>query len=145
MTVCRISTKPKFEAINRFLLDEHVLIHLNPRAEGVIVPGHLAKGEVLTLKLSKLFRGAMEVTKEKVTADLLFDNDYFTCVVPLDAIWGATSTGGETLVWPESAPAGVLKSVAPAAAATAPGGETPVEENESTPSPRKKGHLTRVK
>lgn len=140
MTICRVATKSKYDAINRYLLDEHVLIHLDPRCDGVVVPKHLASGEVLTLKLSKLFRGAMELTKERVTADLLFDEDYFTCVVPLQAVWGATSTAGETLLWPESAPPSVLKSVSPAPAADA----TVETEEESGPL-KKKGHLTRIK
>lgn len=149
MTICQISTKPKFEALNRFLLDEYVLVHLDPTSSGVVVPSHLAKGEVLTLKLSKLFRGAMDLSREKVTADLLFDDDYFTCVVPLSAIWGATSFGGETVVWPESAPPNILRSLPKAqpqpalAEQAAPVVEAPVEQ--ADPVLKRKGHLTRVK
>jgi stringent starvation protein B len=120
---------------------------------GVTVPTHLAKGEVLTLKLSKLFRGSMELTREKVTADLLFDEQYFTCTVPLEAVWGATSEGGETVIWPESAPSTVIKSakVAKPQPAAAKVEETPVAEpvevSVSAPEPvlKKKGHLTRIK
>jgi stringent starvation protein B len=154
MSICQVSTKPKYEAVNRFLLDEYVLIHLDPSRPGVVVPAHLAKGEVLTLKLSKLFRGAMELTREKVTADLLFDQDYFSCVVPLDAIWGATSEKGETVVWPESAPPNVLKGIpenkrataAAIATAAAPAPEAAPEAASDEQAPlKKKGHLTRVK
>lgn len=149
MSVCQISTKPKYEALNRFLLDEYVLIHLDPTCAGVVVPAHLTKTQVVTLKLSKLFRGAMELTKEKVSADLLFEQDYFSCVVPLDAVWGATNDKGDTVVWPESAPPNVLKSIPQPKAATAPAPaeaaaeETPVSTSE--PILKKKGHLTRVK
>ena len=136
----KLSKKPKYEAINRFLLDEYVLIHLNPKSEGVSVPAHLIKGEVLTLKLSKLFRGAMELTREKVTADLLFEKDYFNCIVPLAAIWGATSAGGETLLWPESAPESVLKGI-PAQAQESAEAQTQTEPQKLI----QRGHLTRVK
>lgn len=149
MSICQISTKPKYEAINRFLLDEYVLIHLDPTRAGVVVPAHLMKGQVLTLKLSKLFRGAMEVTEEKVTADLLFEQDYFSCVVPFDAVWGATNDKGDTVVWPESAPPNVLKGIPQTKAAVAPAPATAAALDSEAPAAepvlKKKGHLTRVK
>jgi hypothetical protein len=142
MNTCQVSSKPKYETLNRYLLDEYVLVHLDPTKTGVVVPSHLAKGEVLTLKLSKLFRGALELSKEKVSADLLFDQDYFTCIIPLESIWGATSFGGETVVGPESAPANVLKGIPQAAAAAA----VAQPEKTATEAPlKKKAHLTRVK
>ncbi|MBN8547782.1 MAG: hypothetical protein J0M12_00555 [Deltaproteobacteria bacterium] len=146
MSVCQISTKPKYEVLNRFLLDEYVLIHLDPSRAGVVVPNHLTKSQVLTLKLSKLFRGAMELTKEKVTADLLFEQDYFSCTVPLDAVWGATNEKGDTVVWPESAPPNVLKGMpAPQAAPSEPESAAAPEPQVAETVLKKKGHLTRVK
>ena len=151
MSVCQISTKPKFEVLNRFLLDEYILIHIDPTRPGVVVPAHLMQGQVLTLKLSKLFRGAMDLSQDKVTADLLFEQDYFSCTVPLNAVWGATNDKGETVVWPDSAPPNVLKGIPQPQTAAAPAPTPTAAVSTTSESPaaepvlKKKGHLTRVK
>lgn len=95
--------------IERLLDDEQVLVHLNPAAEGVIIPPHLSDNRTVTLRLSRFFKGALSLDSEKVTAELLFGPEYFTCVLPWDAIWGASSIRGQEYVWPESAPDEVIE------------------------------------
>jgi hypothetical protein len=102
-------TKEKFTLLNKLLFDEYMIVQVNPAVAGVILPDHLKKESTITLKLSKLFSGGMEITPEKIEANLSFNKQYFCCVIPLDAIWGAVSIKNEVTVWPESAPLDQLK------------------------------------
>ena len=134
----------KTKTLKRLLLGEYILVHVDPRASNLTLPPHLLQNETVTLKLSRLFRGAMEVDNEKVTAELLFSGTYFTCVVPLDAIWGITSEKGENLIWVESAPKEVLKNML----ISQPESSRPSgEEEQGVPKEKlpSKGHLRRVK
>lgn len=132
------------------LLDsgDYVLVHLNPRNKDLVVPEYLCKDPSLTLKLSKFFRGKLDISEEQVSADLLFGGKYFTCKIPYDAIWGCTSEKGENLIWPENTPEEVLKSILETA--------LPREVSESTSAnviadkktkevSKKASHLRRVK
>ena len=147
--------REKRETLERFLGDEHVLVHLTPQTEGVQVPVHLRENPTVTLKLSRYFRGQMNVTETEVTADLLFGSSYFECRIPFDAIWGLTSTRGQFLMWPSSAPAEVLATLERqseerrAEALAAQGDDFPSEEKGEGGTPKeeasKKPRLRRVK
>lgn len=100
--VAKLEAKQKL--INRLLLDEYALVHLDPKTAGVTLPDHLMQNEYVTLKLSRLFRGAMQVLDGEIVAELLFDDEYFNCNVPFAAIWGMTSVHGENFIWDENAP-----------------------------------------
>lgn len=128
-------TKEKHDTVNRFLFDEYVLVHLTPSSAGVVLPDHLASQPMVTLKLSKLFRGSMSVEADKVVAELLFGGTYHTCVIPFEAIWGVTTVKGKNIIWPESAPAEVIKSLA----------ERKDTVPEEAPKFKTRGHLKRVK
>jgi stringent starvation protein B len=106
------TNRQKRETLERLLNEEHVLVHIVPSAEGVSVPANLVATSTLTLKLSRHFRGRMQLKPEEVVAELLFGENYFTCKVPYPAIWGVTSFKGQFLMWPESAPDEVLESMA---------------------------------
>ena len=101
----------KYQTIERMLDGEFVLVHLDPAANGVEIPRHLKDSNTVTLKLSRLFRGALEMEDSRINADLLFGSEYFSCRLPYEAIWGATSSEGKNSVWPESAPESVLKEI----------------------------------
>lgn len=98
----------KPETLHRFLEDEYALVHVNTAYAGVSLPPHLAQQPTVTLKISRLFRGRLTVDEAGFTAELLFNQSYFTCVVPFGAMWGMTSLKGQNVVWPEDVPAGVL-------------------------------------
>ena len=135
--------KEKYDAVNRFLEGEYVLVHVDPRQPGVDLPPFLMAGPSVTLKLSRLFRGAMAVEKENISAELLFSGRYFTCTFPFTALWGITNERGENLIWPDSTPQEVLGEIM-AAETKAPQSK----DAEAQPVPTKlpaKGHLKRVK
>lgn len=98
------STAEKYKFLQRHLIDEHVLIHIDPNLPEVQVPTYLKETPTLTLKLSRLFRGNLEVKEDRIIAELLFGQSYFTCCIPISAIWGITNVKGENRVWLDSAP-----------------------------------------
>lgn len=139
----------KLEVLKDFLKQEYVLVHLNPKGDGVVIPDHLASDASVTLKLSRYFRGNMELTGERVTADLLFGGSYFTCIIPIDAIWSCTSEDGQNPIWIQSAPPEVAKKVQAIAQEDAIERRDLFEARENSENGEKrlprKGHLRRVK
>ncbi|RMG43886.1 MAG: hypothetical protein D6719_02835 [Candidatus Dadabacteria bacterium] len=137
-------SREKKEAINRFLNDEYVLVHLDPSVPGTAIPPHLMHNSSVTLKLSRFFRGAMEVKDNEIHADLLFDNEYFNCIIPFSAIWGLTAFDGSNMIWPEATPKDVLKNLLKEATRE----NKPARKKASSKTKHKeikKGHLRRVK
>lgn len=104
-------TKEKYEALTRLLDEEYVLAHLDATLENVLLPEHLMGGNRVTLKLSRLFRGGLDLQEDKIVTDLLFNGRYFTCQIPLVSIWGLTSAQGAHMIWPESVPKDVLEAM----------------------------------
>jgi stringent starvation protein B len=109
------NSSPKYFTLKRVLEEEYVLVHINTAGEGLVLPSHLLVDDSVSLKLSRYFRGAMEVTTEKITAELLFNGSYNSCVIPMDAIWGCHSQRGNTAFWAESAPSSIINSLMVAA------------------------------
>lgn len=150
MNQLRVAEKNQYDQLQRLLIDDYALIHLNPKSEGVEVPQEFKNQEVLTLKLSKLYRGKLDVTRERVLAELLFD-EYFTCIIPLAVIWGMTTVKGETYIWPSAAPTNMQPAVSPAsklADSDSQSAQTkPTQSKEETKpsSTKKRAHLTRIK
>ena len=108
MTSGENPTNEQRKTIERLLLDEQVLVHINPQCSGVTLPNHLLPNRTVTLRLSKYFKGSLTTDSEKISAELLFGSDYFTCVMPWQSIWGASSIRGEDFIWSEAAPEDVV-------------------------------------
>lgn len=111
MTVSEELLKERFQTIDSFLEEEYVLVHIDSRTKGIKLPDHLMNNPSITLKLSRLFRGGIELKEEQIETDLLFGDRYFSCVIPLAGIWGATNVDGNNIIWPESAPAEILQKL----------------------------------
>ena len=144
------AAKEKRETLERFLGDEHALVHVAPHGEGVILPEHLTKNPTVTLKLSRYFRGKMDVAPTEVVAELLFGETYFACHIPFAAIWGMTSIRGQFLMWPESTPPEVLaglekQSEARRTEAIASDPQPVADAAAGSERPSKRSHLRRVK
>ena len=99
MTTRLKEREEKVKKIKKLLLDQHILVHLKPDFPGVDLPEHLRELPVVTLKLSSLFRGSLEVQDEKIITELLFNSEYYRCEILIDAIAAVTSVGGETFAW----------------------------------------------
>jgi hypothetical protein len=69
---------------------------------------HLKNNPALTLKLSSLFQGHIEHNDERVLAQLKFNEEYFCCIVPWEAVWSITDSNGKNTMWPEDVPKELL-------------------------------------
>ncbi len=107
----KVSISEKYSTLNKKLDDEYVLLHVNTADDLLSIPEHLKVKSSVTLKVSRWFRGAMELFEDRVDAELLFSGNYFSCSVPLRAIWGITAADGQHTVWPDAAPPDVLISL----------------------------------
>jgi|GEM_PF-924224 len=97
------ANKEKFELLQQYLEDEHVLVHINPAAEEVVLPVDLKANPTTTLKLSHFFARPLDINIERASAELSFSGKPFLCNIPLAAIWGILSLGGKQHFWPQSA------------------------------------------
>jgi stringent starvation protein B len=89
----------KKRILEQFLLEDHVMIHLDSNRDDVIVPLSCKNNPILTLKVSKLFFGGIDIKEEGVKTSLKFSGQYFDCFIPWDSIWGMTSEKGEQKIW----------------------------------------------
>jgi hypothetical protein len=149
-------TKEKYDTLDRLLEEEYVLVHLRSETPGLVIPPHLLENPTVTLKLSRFFRGGIDLRPDMVVTDLLFKQHYFTCLIPFTAIWAVSSVKGSTIVWdseakpteivpqplPTPVPA-IDRSVAAEPVGTPESPPPPRRSKKSSPSSRP--HLRRVK
>jgi hypothetical protein len=68
-----------------------VMVHLDPRAIGVVVPDRYKSGPVLKLQIAYGFRlPALEIDEEGVFAVLSFKGANFGCTLPWESIYALT-------------------------------------------------------
>ena len=85
-----------------------VMLHLDPRVEGVSVPPQFRGDPVLRLNIAYGFNlPALDIDATGVYAMLSFSGRNFGCTLPWEAIFAMTAPhdGHEGMVWPESIPA----------------------------------------
>ena len=128
-------SKTKDKLFEEWIEGDHILVHLDARADGVAVPSHLSDNPALTLKLSYLFQGETTTSPEGVVSYLRFSGEYFRCFIPWDAIWGLSSSEGEQFVWPESIPKDLLAEAGKLA--LAPTTQAPPTQAPPTQAPKK--------
>ncbi|MCB9788205.1 MAG: hypothetical protein H6744_16100 [Deltaproteobacteria bacterium] len=84
-----------------------VMIHLDPRAPGVVVPPRFGQDTVLRLNVAWQFQlPALEIGEDSIYAVLSFQRQNFGCTLPWDAIFGLTMPDDEHqgMLWPASMP-----------------------------------------
>lgn len=94
----------KIEVFETYMKGDHALLHIDSRKEGVQVPAQHRDNPSLTLKVSYLFRGETLHDETGITSYLKFSGEYTQCVLPWEAIWGITSSEGDTRLWPQDMP-----------------------------------------
>jgi hypothetical protein len=81
------------------------MVHLDPRCEGVMVPGELGQGAVLRLKLSWHYAHSLHLDEEGVVQTLTFPSGSFRCAIPWESIFAMGPADAQpTWVWPSSLP-----------------------------------------
>ena len=84
-----------------------VMVHLDPRRDGVKVPDHLAVDPMLRLNIAYGFNlPGLEVDEQGIYAVLSFGGQNFGCDIPWAAVFALTLPGQdqEGAVWPEDLP-----------------------------------------
>ena len=103
----------KRERLLELLNTGKVMIHLDARREGVIVPAEYRDQAHLRLNLSRRFEQPVEVGITHVRATLSFGGVRFACSLPWNAIFGMTSdSNAEPDIWFDDLPEEVLEKVA---------------------------------
>lgn len=105
------NTESKQAVIERLLNFEYILVFINASVTGVVLPDHIINEPTLTLKLSYHFEGKMEVHPDRIDAVLRFKGQYFSCVLPMNSIWGVSTPKGSNYLWMECAPESVLATM----------------------------------
>lgn len=145
-----ILNRTKKNVIDKILENDHALLHVDSSSPGTSLPQSLMNQHSVTLKISRLFRGDLELQEDKIRADLLFNGSYFTCLVPYANIWGVTDEFSKSTIWTESVPEKVLSALAQAPT-QAPSAAPPLEKNKvqttnkNNTKAKKASHLTRIK
>jgi len=117
----------KKSVLERLLNFEYILVFVNTKTLGLVLPDYLLVDPSVTLKLSQHFEGRLEIEETKIEAVLRFKGQYFPCTVPMSGIWGVSTPKGSNYFWLESAPEDVLASFA-----------TKAKEHEDQKVPEKK-------
>ncbi len=84
-----------------------VMVHLDPRREGVVVPDRFASDPVLRLNLAHGFNlPAFDIDDNRVHAILSFGGYNFGCTLPWRSIFAMTrpAEAHAGVAWPDSAP-----------------------------------------
>ena len=84
-----------------------VMIHIDPRVEGVVVPEHFTSQAVLRLNIAYGFNlPALEIDEEGVYAVLSFSRRDFGCTLPWASVFAITlpDANNEGTMWPNSLP-----------------------------------------
>ena len=101
------SASAKREFAIALLQESSVFVHLDPRREGVIVPGWLKKQPQLVLQvgLNMAVRiPDLDVGEQAVCCTLSFNRSPLFCRVPWTAVFGLVGEDGRGRIWPEDVP-----------------------------------------
>ena len=102
-----MSLPAKEDVARGLLLRGSVFIHLDPRADGVLVPPHLAAQPHLVLQIGLDLAVPipdLRVDGEGIYGTLSFNRSPFTVTVPWGSVFALADDQGRAMVWPDSLP-----------------------------------------
>lgn len=101
------SAAAKREFAIALLQESSVFVHLDPRREGVIVPGWLKKQPQLVLQVGLNLAVRipdLDIGEQAICCTLSFNRSPFFCRVPWTSIFGLVGEDGRGRIWPEDVP-----------------------------------------
>jgi stringent starvation protein B len=119
---------PKKEVALALLERSKVLVHLDPRKDGVIVPAGFRKQPQLVLEIGLNMPVPipdLRLDEEGMSCTLSFSRQPFYCAVPWPSVFAMVGDDGRGMVWPDDVP--------PEIASQAPG--RPAEQPAARPRP----------
>lgn len=111
-----VEPPPKKEQLQKLLERGNVFLHLDPRAEGVVVPAWHAQKPQLVLQLGLHFAVPipdLKVDDRGVRCTLSFNRSPFFCDMPWTAIYAMVAEDGQVTVWPAELPPELVPQPAP--------------------------------
>lgn len=107
-------TPAKKDVARALLLRGSVFVHLDPRAEGVLVPDGLRQQPQLILQIGldmPIPIPDLRVDDRGVYGTLSFQRSPFTCEIRWESIFALIGEDGRGMVWPEDLPAEIAEEV----------------------------------
>jgi hypothetical protein len=101
------SASAKQEFAIALLQESSVFVHLDPRREGVIVPGWLKKQPQLVLQVGLNLAVRipdLDIGELAICCTLSFNRSPFFCRVPWSSVFGLVGEDGRGRIWPEDVP-----------------------------------------
>ena len=98
---------PKKEVALALLEKSKVLVHLDPRKDGVIVPGHFRKQPQLVLEIGLNMPVPipdLRLDEAGMSCTLSFSRQPFYCVIPWSSVFAMVGENGRGMVWPDDVP-----------------------------------------
>ena len=98
---------PKKEVALALLERSKVLVHLDPRKDGVIVPASFRKQPQLVLEIGLNMPVPipdLRLDEEGMSCTLSFSRQPFYCVVPWPSVFAMVGDDGRGMVWPDDVP-----------------------------------------
>lgn len=99
MEIPDLLSREKRKKIDALLEQDHCFLHLTPSSQGCVLPESLVNQPAVSLKISRRFKGSLQLAATRIEASLKFPDDYFECHIPYSAIWAVTSAEGKTIAW----------------------------------------------
>ncbi len=130
---------PKKEVALALLERSKVLVHLDPRKAGVIVPVTFRKQPQLVLEIGLNMPVPipdLRLDEEGMSCTLSFSRQPFYCVVPWTSVFAMVGDDGRGMVWPDDVPPEIAAQANVRAADPAPARPRPAAKRalESVPS-----------
>jgi stringent starvation protein B len=124
---------PKKEVALARLERSSVHLHLDPRADGVVVPPWFKKQPQLVLQVGLNMPVPipdLRLDEDGLSCTLSFNRSPFFCVVPWKSVFAIVGDDGRGMVWPDDVPPEVAQQSARASSAREPAAPN------ATPNPR---------
>lgn len=104
----QFKNRSKRKLFEELLASTDVFVQVNPLKEEVELPAKFEEHPSIALKMSNAFNFQPEVNDKGIVATLKFGEEYFTCVLPWESIWGVYTESGENKIWKEDVPTKLL-------------------------------------
>jgi stringent starvation protein B len=105
---------PKLDVARYLLAQGSLFVHLDPRADTVVVPQWYRTEPQLVLQIGfdmPVPIRDLEVDKDGIYGTLSFNRSPFACTVRWDAVFALAGDDGRGMVWPESMPEEISQEI----------------------------------
>lgn len=105
---------PKEDVARALLLRGSVFVHLDPRADGVLLPKHLTQQPQVMLQIGldlPIPIPDLRVDGEGLSGTLSFNRSPFHCTIPWPAVFALAGEEGRGMIWEDAMPSELTEEV----------------------------------